>query len=145
VSSGSPLFIDTNIILRFLLDDQPDHTDKIEALLQEASVGKVNLWSHDAAFIEAAFVLERRKGIAREQIADWFDSLIAGSLLTLTGEGILEEVLKLYVRYTRLSIVDCYFAVLAKRSTSGTIVSFDQGFDRVPDLTRIEPPVSGKI
>jgi predicted nucleic acid-binding protein len=133
--------MDTNIILRFLLNDQPDHTGRVEALLRESSAGNVNLWSHDAAFIEAAFVLERRKGIDREQIADWFTSLIASTLLNLSGEGILDEALDFYVRFPKLSIVDCYFAVLAQHSASGTIVSFDQGFDRVPDLTRIEPPL----
>lgn len=45
----------------------------------------------------------------------------------------------LYIRHPGLSFADCYHAVMVERYHLDSIISFDQGFDRLAGLTREEP------
>jgi predicted nucleic acid-binding protein len=49
------------------------------------------------------------------------------------------RALELYAIHTSLSFVDCLCVAYAEREPDSTVVSFDRGFDRVPDITRHEP------
>ena len=53
--------LDTNCILRWLLDDVPEHTALITALINSDKIFSVA----DAVLIETTFVLEKLKKISR--------------------------------------------------------------------------------
>jgi predicted nucleic acid-binding protein len=48
------------------------------------------------------------------------------------------------VRFTNLDFVHCLLVAHAQR-LDGTVVSFDQDFDGIPDVTRQEPLVALKV
>jgi predicted nucleic-acid-binding protein len=56
--------LDTNCLLRWLLDDVPEYTAIITAVVNSEK----NLAVADAALIETIFVLEKIKKISRETI-----------------------------------------------------------------------------
>jgi predicted nucleic-acid-binding protein len=56
--------LDTNCLLRWLLEDVPEQTEAISRLLDSPEIFAVA----DAAIIEAVFVLEKIKKIERELI-----------------------------------------------------------------------------
>ncbi len=51
----------------------------------------------------------------------------------------LDKTLSLFLSITRLSFADCYHAALSLAHCGGEMYTFDRDFDRVPDLTRLEP------
>ena len=59
--------------------------------------------------------------------------------IILPGKRFYRRVFALYIRHPRLSFVDCYHAVMVERYRLDSILSFDQGFDRIPGLLREEP------
>jgi predicted nucleic acid-binding protein len=50
--------------------------------------------------------------------------------------------LDLYVQERRLSFVDALVAVAAMAQTPSEVYSFDQGFDQIDGVTRVEPAVA---
>jgi predicted nucleic acid-binding protein len=59
--------------------------------------------------------------------------------VVLPGKRSYLRVFALYVRHRGLSFADCCHAVMVDRYHLDGIISFDQGFDRLPDLNREEP------
>jgi predicted nucleic acid-binding protein len=59
--------------------------------------------------------------------------------IILPGKQHYREVFDLYVDHPSISFADCYHAVLMKQLGLKEIVSFDRDFDRLPNITRIEP------
>jgi predicted nucleic acid-binding protein len=49
------------------------------------------------------------------------------------------RALEIYVTYPSLSFVDALLAVYAEESPPSTVISFDEGFDRIPGITRAAP------
>jgi predicted nucleic acid-binding protein len=133
-------FIDTNIVLRFLLADHPEHSPRARKLFETAAAGQIHLWFSDTVVFETVFVLEKRFGLDRERIQFFVTRLLSMPGVSHHGAAPIEDVLNLFVDIRKLSFADCFHAVLAKASPGATIVTFDREFDRVIGLTRLEPP-----
>ena len=58
--------------------------------------------------------------------------------VSVSSPEVWEDAFELYER-GRLSLADSYHAALAGHLGISEIASFDRDFDRVPDLTRVEP------
>ena len=54
------------------------------------------------------------------------DATVLRGTLELWGEG-------------KLDVADAYLAALARRIGGGAVLSFDRDFERVPDVTRVDP------
>jgi uncharacterized protein len=131
-------FLDTNVILRHLLADDPEQSPRATAFLTRVEEGSVRVRTADTVVFEAVFTLERRYRLAKEKIREALLPLLQLSGIVLPGKRQYEEVFALYVKLD-LPFADAYDAVLAKRSEEPQVVSFDRHFDRIPGITRIEP------
>lgn len=134
----TPPLLDTNILLRHLLGDHPEHSPRATAYLHRIDRGEVRVLLTDTVVFETVFTLERLYRQARTDIRDNLLPLIALPGITLSGKQRLRRIFDLYVG-SRLSFADAYHATLAIDLGSSEIVSFDRDFDRVPGLRRTEP------
>jgi predicted nucleic acid-binding protein len=131
--------LDTNPILRPVLDDHADHSPRSHALFARIEAGEERLELTDTVLFEAAFTLERFYKVPRATIRTVLLDLLQLPGLMLAGKQTYRRVFDLWVAQPRLSFADCCHAVLVQRRRLPAIVSFDQDFDRVPGLTRCEP------
>jgi uncharacterized protein len=131
-------FLDTNVILRHLLADDPKQSPRATAFLMQVEEGSVRVRTADTVVFEAVFTLERRYRLAKAQISEALLPLLQLSGIVLPGKRQYEDVFALYVDLD-LPFADAYDAVLAKRAEEPQVVSFDRHFDRIPGITRIEP------
>ncbi len=100
--------LDTNVILRFLLNDVPQQTAKARRLIANSPV-----YVSDVVLTETVYVLEK---------VLLYDRVFIGGLirmfLNLSGVAhnnhILPKAIKLYESKPGLSFVDCYAAVEAE-------------------------------
>ncbi|HQU94176.1 MAG TPA: PIN domain-containing protein [Pyrinomonadaceae bacterium] len=94
--------VDTNVILRFLLNDVPAQTTKAKQILSSPPV-----YVSDVVFTEAVFVLENSLGYDRRSVVS-----LLRVLLTVPGlvysDHLLSDVLTMYENKRSLSFVDCY-------------------------------------
>ena len=113
--------LDTNCILRWLLGDVPEQSALVTRLInsdEEFSVA-------DAALIEVIFVLEKLKNISRESIQTAIMTVIGQDTIFCNKELFI-EILPIYTSHSKLSFVDCYLEVLARRTGTVPLLTFDQ-------------------
>ena len=113
--------LDTNCLLRWLLDDAPEQTIIITDVINSEEI----LAIADAALIETVFVLENIKKISRETIRK--------AILTVFGKSNIKcnrdlfiEILTFYINRPKLSFVDCYLDVNARKTGDVPLLTFDK-------------------
>lgn len=137
--ASNAVLVDTNVILRHLLGDIPDHAERANRLFDNVMEGDVHIYVPSTVFFEVVYVLTQR---AKVGVADAADALIA--LLGLPGlqtdhPDALLEAMRLWRVQEPLSFADCFHLALAKQLGMTRIYTFDQKMDRYPGVTRIEP------
>ena len=139
MSNASALpFVDTNVLLRHLLNDLPDQSPAAQALLADLETGATAAQITGTIIFECVFVLQTHYAVPREAIRRELLPILAFQHLFVPDRQIYPDVFDLYVARRSLSFADSYHAVLARNLGAG-LISFDRGFDRVAGLTRIEP------
>ena len=113
--------LDTNCLLRWLLDDIPEQTALVSALFNSGE----RLSVADTVLIETVFVLEKLKKISRGTIEKAVMAIL-GKDTILCNRELFIEVLPVYTRHPKLSFVDCYLETLARRTETLPLFTFDQ-------------------
>ena len=135
----TPSFLDTNPILRHVLDDHPDHSPRAHALFIRIERGQEIVRTSDTVVFEAVFTLQRFYRVSRDAIREAILLILALPGVLLPGKTHFRRIFDLYVGHPGISFADCYHAVLAKRLGISEVLSFDRDFDRLPEITRREP------
>ena len=131
-------FLDTNVLLRHFLQDDPQQSSLSTAYLRRIEGGEAKVRIADTVVFETVFTLQRQYKIPRSQVRDAVLPLIELPGMILPGKRRFREVFDIYAGFN-VSFVDAYHTVLMKRLGLDEIVSFDRGIDRIPGLRRVEP------
>lgn len=131
-------FLDTNILLRHLRQDHPEHSPQATSLLARIERGEIKVRTADTVVFETVFTLERLYRQPKSVIRDELLPLIELSGIVLSGKRRLRKVFDVYVDYN-VSFVDAYHTVLMKQLKLDRIITFDEDFDRLPGIKRVDP------
>jgi predicted nucleic-acid-binding protein len=124
--------VDTNVLLRFLLGDDPSQSPKASALFRRASEGKERLLLEDGVLAETIWVLEKYIKVPRLEIARQMALVIAIEGVQGTGgRRVILEALATYGR-TVCDFVDCILAARSK-ARKQKVYTFD-----VTDFRRLD-------
>lgn len=111
--------LDTNILLRWLLDDVPDQTDAVERLL----AGGVRCFVPDVTLIETVYVLERVLRLPRTTIAASIELILEVANLEL-DRPLWKSAVEEYLAHPKLSIADTFLAAQATSSMNTPLYTF---------------------
>ncbi len=111
--------LDTNVVLRFLIDDVPDQTERVAQLVEQNRV-----YVTDVVTVEIIYVLEKVLLLSRKDIADLLRAFL-GLSQVVSNPYFLINAIDLYEQHPRLSIVDCYAASEAK-AYNNQLATFDK-------------------
>jgi predicted nucleic-acid-binding protein len=132
-------FVDTNLFVRYLTDDDAEKADRVEALLGEASEGRVRLVTADLVLVELVWVLESSYDLKPVEIAPMIRSILATPGMEVINGALLAKALDHY-EGNNIDIVDGYIAALMEKLNITDIYSFDRKhLSRLKRLKRIEP------
>jgi predicted nucleic acid-binding protein len=131
-------FLDTNVLLRHLLEDHADFSPRATAFLARIELGEIQVRTADPVILETVFTLQRGYKFPKAEIRATLMPLIELPGIVLPGKHHFSRVFDVYVNYN-ISFVDAYHVVLMERLGLDEIVTFDREFDRVPGLARLEP------
>lgn len=112
--------LDTNIVLRFLLDDVPEQSKKATNLIESDTV----LYVTDVIVIEVIYVLEKVFEVSRSDIRELVLGFLGFSNVVHNPRFLIGAI-ELYAEHTSLSIVDCYACEEAK-SYSNELITLDK-------------------
>ncbi len=116
--SGS---LDTNVLLRLLLQDVPlQHKAAVQLLTSGG-----NFSVADTAFVEVIFVLERNYQLTRPQISEAVKGLASLAELNCNHD-LLENALPVFEAHPSLSFEDCCLAVYANLNDAEPLWTFDK-------------------
>jgi predicted nucleic acid-binding protein len=132
-------FLDTNVLLRHLLQDYPEQSSVSTALFDQIATGERCVELSATVVFEAVYILSGRYGIEREAIARTLQSIIEFDSIVLPDKAAVVNALNLYPRHRALSFADCYHAALSLARCKGQIYTYDRKFGRVSGITRLEP------
>lgn len=132
-------FLDTNVLLRHVLADHPDHSPRATALIHRIERGERAVRLADTVVFEAAFTLEKLYRVPRAAIRDALLPILVLPGVVLPGKQRYTQVFDLYVANPGLSFADCYHLILTRQHHLPTILSFDQNLGRLPGVARAEP------
>lgn len=132
--------LDTNIIVRHLTADHPDHSPRACHFFRELAAGRRSASLREAVLVETVQVLSSKAlyNLPRQKIHDDLSALIQMRGVKLRTKLLYLRALDLYGIHPQLSFVDCLLAAVAERE-DGIVLSFDQGIDRILTITRTEP------
>ena len=126
--------LDTNILLRLLLDDVPEQTKVVEKILASGKKFEVA----DAALIEMVFVLEKIYKMDRELIQENVIGIIRNSLF-VCNKQLFERVMPIYVSEPTLSIIDCSLLMYARLNQALPLYTFDKKLVKKSDKDSVLP------
>ena len=133
-------FLDTNVILRFVLQDHPEHTARANRLMAELAAGGRSIATSEAVIVELVQVLSS-KSLYSFPRADIRRHLAA--IIELPGLEILHKAtyLRALDHYVTMNVdfVDALNVAHMEREGIRIVVSFDRDFDKVTGITRREP------
>ena len=110
------MYIDTNILMRYLLNDIPEQTDMAAEIIADGAQ------IYPEVIPEAVYVLSKIYGIPRKTVSDTLIAILDD--ISVERKEQIKETLKLFME-TKLDYIDCLH--LAGYSLSGEdFFSFDK-------------------
>ena len=117
--------LDTNVLLRLVLHDDVAQARAAERFVVRARREQTSLWVADIVLCELVWVLRRRSGLSRADIADALDRLMRTELIVLADAAAAENALAAY-RVGRGDFADYLIREQARSAGAVEVVSFDQ-------------------
>jgi uncharacterized protein len=132
-------FIDTNLFVRYLTNDDPEKAEKVERLLAEAKSGSIGLVTAEMVIAELIWVLESAYGLKNSQIAPMIKAILATPGLKVTNASLVAKSLEFY-EAQHVDFVDGYLVALMEKMGISEIFSFDKKhISRITRVKRVEP------
>jgi len=121
----SEAFIDTNVLLRYLLDDIPEQADAVESLLLQAAQGQQVLQTNVLVLAEIVWTCESYYQLPKEDIRSKVLMILNTPGLEIADRDLITEAIFTYAD-ENIDFVDAFNAYWMKQQDIETIYTFDQ-------------------
>jgi uncharacterized protein len=138
MGSPRPHFLDTNVLLRFLVRDDEVKAAAALDLLLRVELREEQIITSPLVIFETIFTLQKSHGISRARIRSLLMSILALRDLELVDKPVHHDALELFAS-TTLSYADSYNVAYMRWRKINRIYSWDADYDRIRGIERIEP------
>jgi uncharacterized protein len=134
-------FLDTNIIIRFLTQDDPEKFAACKALFERIERGETTVFLPDVIVGECMFVLTSPRGyhLSRQEVAKLLTPLLQLTHIEMHNRQTLLRTLTLFAETQDLDFEDAYLIATMEQTKTPSLFSYDTDFDDFPCITREEP------
>lgn len=131
-------FLDTNIFLRFFVDEPKAQHQKCQQLFEKISKGEITAVTSPLAIFEVIWTLQSYYELPKQDIIDKvFDVIVCLYILIDGKELLLTSLLMWQVKNIKFN--DIYLYNYLKAKGLGKIYSYDKDFNKFADILRLEP------
>lgn len=131
-------FVDTNIFLRILTEDDPEKAAKCQDLFRKGISRKTSLHTNAMVMAEIIWTLESYYRCSRREIRDKIEKILNTPNLKVENSDLIAEAVALYEE-KNIDYIDCFNAIYAKKERMDLIYSYNSDFDRLSMTLRREP------
>lgn len=117
--------VDTNVLVRIVLGDDPAQARVAERLFIKARTEQTTLFVADVVLCELVWVLTRRAGVSRAQIAGALEQLMRTELITVDDSGVVDRAVRAY-RAGKGDFADYLILEHATAAGATEVVTFDR-------------------
>ena len=117
--------LDTNVLVRLVLQDDETQARAAERLVVRARREQTHLFVADVVWCELVWVLTRRAGLSRGDIAAALDQLLRTELIVVAAPAVIERSLAEY-RKGKGDFADYLVREQARAIDAGDVVTFDR-------------------
>lgn len=123
--------LDTNILVRLLVQDDPRQTAAVRQLLAQSIQNAETLFVPVTVSLELEWVLRARYGFAKADIVHALSTLLRAVELSFESEPALEMAL-LYYEQSSSDYADCLHVALAELAQAQPLWTFDKAATKTP-------------
>lgn len=130
--------VDTNVFLRFFVQDDPEKATKVRKVFERAKEGTIELVTEPFIIIELAYAFSSYFKLPKNEICDKLRSILTLPFITVREREDIATALNVYEEHG-VDFIDAFLFVKTKKKEKMTILSFDKDFDKLTPQLRTEP------
>ncbi len=128
-------FVDTSVILRLLIKDEPRKIDACRQLIQKASVQGNTLHLPPVTILETVWVLEKLYRLSKKEIRELVEAILNTPAFRCEMEDIFRNALRTYDE-KNIKFADAVMGCWGLDHGLTTVYTYDEKhFRRIPGLT----------
>lgn len=133
-------FVDTNVFVRHLINDDLNKAIACREIFQAAGRNEIQITTSESVIAEVVFVISSPKlyNVPRDKVRALLYPLLTLPGLRLANRHSYLRALDLYVAYN-IDFEDAMSVAHMERQGIPTLLSYDRDFDRIGNITRQEP------
>ena len=129
MAAKSEYLPDTNTVLRYLLNDHPDLSQRARVFWEAVRLGEQRAILTEGVLMECVYVLQRFYKVPRDEIASHLKGILSYKGLDAANKSLFDQTLTVY-QTKNLDFVDCILAVRHARG-EGILFSFDDNLNKL--------------
>jgi predicted nucleic-acid-binding protein len=129
--------IDTNVLVRWLVDDEPRQSARVAALFDAARAEQLPLFVPNTVMLELEWVLRSRYRFDRPAVLRALGALLETQELEFEVEAAVERALHLY-RLGAAEFADCLHAGICGAAQRSPLLTFDRLASKMPGVQRLQ-------
>jgi predicted nucleic-acid-binding protein len=139
VEAHKKVIIDTNLLVRYLTNDEPQKARAVENLLNSAEKGDLKIFIPSIVIAELIWVLESYYQLKSDKINDLIDAIIKTPGIEVADKKIIIPAMELY-RENNIDFIDAWLISFAREMDFKTIYTFDKKhFKDIDDIVIKHP------
>lgn len=117
--------LDTNVLVRYLVQDDPAQTRRANALIDRAAAHESAMFISHVVMCELAWVLGRGYGYARTELAEVIEKILLGRQFEIERKDLVWTALADY-KTSRADFADCLIGVTNDLAGCESTLTFDR-------------------
>jgi predicted nucleic acid-binding protein len=139
MTADEAAFVDTNVFVRWLTQDEPAHGARATEFLKRVENGELAVTTSEAVIVELVYVLQSKRlySQTRPQIRDAIGDLLSLKSLRLPPKTVYLRALDLYVQNPSIDFVDCLNLAHMEHAGVKEIWTFDKDYSHVKGISGV--------
>lgn len=128
--------IDTNILVRFYIQDDPEQHGKVTELFRQASTQNLLFINH-VVLIEWFWVLTQVYDVAKKDIVKELEYLLSSKEIALQNSAAVRKSLEIF-KAKNVDFTDCLIALLNSKENCETTYTFDKNASKLSSFSLLD-------
>ncbi len=129
--------LDTNVLVRWIMDDDPRQATRVQRLFEEVREQRSSLFVPSTVTLELEWVLRSRYELDKATVLGAFNALLETQELDFQDEPAFERALSLY-RQSSADFADCMHAGQCGSAGRAPMITFDDTAAGLPNVRLLE-------
>jgi predicted nucleic-acid-binding protein len=125
VDDSNRAVIDTNLLVRYLTEDDPSRANDVKRLLLKAGQGGIRLLIPSVVIAELVWVLQSYYKLERSEIVPLLNAILHTHGVEVSDKQIVSEAIALY-RDGTIDFIDAWIVAFAKAAEVRAVYTFDR-------------------